>query len=230
MTCAPRPAHRLLTRRRADAPGLPRLRRLRLRERLRAAHGRPSDRADRAALRRHAGDGGPAEHRLRLPYAAAQPFLGPLGDRFGKTRCMQVCIVALASTLTLGAFAPDFPMLLGSRIAQRRLRRRPDPARAGRPRRRLRHERAPGDDRPDAVRDHHRADARLGGLGLRQRRLRLAQFARHRGRRRAVAAALAWLVGPRAASSDAGAEAVGSFVALYRRSSPTRRRPGSTAR
>src|SRR3954469_15540640 len=52
-----------------------------------------------------------------LPYAAAQPFLGPLGDRFGKTRCMQVCIVALASTLTLGAFAPDFQTLLASRIA-----------------------------------------------------------------------------------------------------------------
>ena len=27
-----------------------------------------------------------------LPYALAQPFLGPLGDRFGKVRCIQACM------------------------------------------------------------------------------------------------------------------------------------------
>ena len=32
-----------------------------------------------------------------LPYALAQPFLGPLGDRFGKVRCIQACVVVLAS-------------------------------------------------------------------------------------------------------------------------------------
>ena len=31
-----------------------------------------------------------------LPYALAQPLLGPLGDRFGKMRCIQVCVAALA--------------------------------------------------------------------------------------------------------------------------------------
>ncbi len=52
-----------------------------------------------------------------LPYALAQPFLGPLGDRFGKIRCMRVCIAALTVTLTLGVFAPSFEILMGSRIA-----------------------------------------------------------------------------------------------------------------
>ena len=52
-----------------------------------------------------------------LPYALAQPFLGALGDRFGKLRCMQVCIAGLAVTLTLGTFAPTFESLLVSRIA-----------------------------------------------------------------------------------------------------------------
>ena len=52
-----------------------------------------------------------------LPYALAQPFLGPLGDRFGKIRCMRVCIVALTLTLTMGVFAPSFEVLMGSRIA-----------------------------------------------------------------------------------------------------------------
>ena len=31
-----------------------------------------------------------------LPYALAQPFLGPIGDRFGKPRCIQVCVAGLA--------------------------------------------------------------------------------------------------------------------------------------
>src|SRR6185369_14329560 len=43
-----------------------------------------------------------------LPYALAQPFLGPLGDRFGKARCMQVCVLVLALALTVGVFAPSF--------------------------------------------------------------------------------------------------------------------------
>lgn len=51
-----------------------------------------------------------------LPYAMAQPFLGPLGDRFGKVRCIQACVVVLALALVLGALAPSFAWLLGSRL------------------------------------------------------------------------------------------------------------------
>ena len=52
-----------------------------------------------------------------LPYALAQPFLGPIGDRFGKTRCIQVCVAGLAATLLLGALAPSFAFLLATRVA-----------------------------------------------------------------------------------------------------------------
>jgi predicted MFS family arabinose efflux permease len=51
-----------------------------------------------------------------LPYALAQPFLGPIGDRFGKPRCIQVCVAGLAAMLLLGAFAPDFGLLMATRI------------------------------------------------------------------------------------------------------------------
>ncbi|MGZ8260343.1 MAG: MFS transporter, partial [Caldimonas sp.] len=51
-----------------------------------------------------------------LPYALAQPFLGPIGDRFGKPRCIQVCIAGLAVMLLLGAFAPTFALLLATRV------------------------------------------------------------------------------------------------------------------
>jgi MFS transporter, YNFM family, putative membrane transport protein len=51
-----------------------------------------------------------------LPYALAQPFLGPLGDRFGKPRCIQVCIAATALALLLGCVAPSFEALVASRI------------------------------------------------------------------------------------------------------------------
>ncbi|MCG3190730.1 MAG: Bacillibactin exporter [Burkholderiaceae bacterium] len=51
-----------------------------------------------------------------LPYALAQPFLGPLGDRFGKLRCMQVCVVGLALMLVAGAAAPNFGSLMASRL------------------------------------------------------------------------------------------------------------------
>ena len=52
-----------------------------------------------------------------LPYALAQPFLGPLGDRFGKRRCIQVCIALLAVALLLGAIAPTFEWLMATRVA-----------------------------------------------------------------------------------------------------------------
>ena len=51
-----------------------------------------------------------------LPYALAQPFLGPIGDRFGKPRCIQVCVAGLAVMLLLGAFAPGFGLLMATRI------------------------------------------------------------------------------------------------------------------
>lgn len=51
-----------------------------------------------------------------LPYAIAQPFLGPLGDRFGKARCMQVCVTAMAVMLLLGTVAAGFQMLLLTRL------------------------------------------------------------------------------------------------------------------
>jgi hypothetical protein len=51
-----------------------------------------------------------------LPYALAQPFLGPIGDRFGKPRCIQVCVAGLAVMLLLGAFAPSFALLMATRM------------------------------------------------------------------------------------------------------------------
>ena len=51
-----------------------------------------------------------------LPYALAQPFLGPLGDRFGKQRCVQFCIAGLALMLAAGAFANSFALLLATRV------------------------------------------------------------------------------------------------------------------
>jgi MFS transporter, YNFM family, putative membrane transport protein len=51
-----------------------------------------------------------------LPYALAQPFLGPIGDRFGKQRCIQVCVAGLALMLAAGAFANSFAFLLTTRI------------------------------------------------------------------------------------------------------------------
>jgi predicted MFS family arabinose efflux permease len=51
-----------------------------------------------------------------LPYALAQPFLGPIGDRFGKPRCIQVCVAGLAAMLFAGAFAPSFTLLLATRV------------------------------------------------------------------------------------------------------------------
>ncbi|MCJ0763676.1 MFS transporter [Variovorax terrae] len=51
-----------------------------------------------------------------LPYAVAQLFLGPLGDRFSKIRCMQVCGTGLALALVLGMLAPSFTWLVATRI------------------------------------------------------------------------------------------------------------------
>ncbi|HYJ98629.1 MAG TPA: MFS transporter, partial [Burkholderiaceae bacterium] len=52
-----------------------------------------------------------------LPYAFAQPFLGPVGDRFGKVRCVQVCVTVMALALLLGVVASSFEWLLVTRLA-----------------------------------------------------------------------------------------------------------------
>jgi predicted MFS family arabinose efflux permease len=51
-----------------------------------------------------------------LPYALAQPFLGPLGDRFGKMVCIRLCIAGLTVALTLGTLAPTLEWLLATRV------------------------------------------------------------------------------------------------------------------
>jgi predicted MFS family arabinose efflux permease len=51
-----------------------------------------------------------------LPYALAQPFLGPLGDRFGKVRCIQLCVAVMAVALVLGVVAFSFGWLLVTRL------------------------------------------------------------------------------------------------------------------
>lgn len=52
-----------------------------------------------------------------LPYALSQPFLGPLGDRYGKLRCIQVCASGMALALVAAALAPGFEWLLAARVA-----------------------------------------------------------------------------------------------------------------
>jgi predicted MFS family arabinose efflux permease len=51
-----------------------------------------------------------------LPYALGQPFLGPLGDRFGKARCVQMCVAMMALALIGGVVAQDFGWLLATRL------------------------------------------------------------------------------------------------------------------
>ncbi len=51
-----------------------------------------------------------------LPYAALQPVLGPLADMIGKTRLMTACIALLVVNAFIGAAAPNFDILLATRI------------------------------------------------------------------------------------------------------------------
>jgi MFS transporter, YNFM family, putative membrane transport protein len=51
-----------------------------------------------------------------LPYALSQPFLGPISDRFGRLRCIRVCMAGLAAALLFGAVAPTFEALFTSRM------------------------------------------------------------------------------------------------------------------
>ena len=52
-----------------------------------------------------------------LPYAMLQPVLGPLADMIGKTRLMTICLGALVINGFVGAAAPNFQILMASRIA-----------------------------------------------------------------------------------------------------------------
>ena len=52
-----------------------------------------------------------------LPWALAQPFLGPAGDFLGKTRVISVGLVVLAASCFWGGVAADFRSLFASRMA-----------------------------------------------------------------------------------------------------------------
>jgi predicted MFS family arabinose efflux permease len=51
-----------------------------------------------------------------LPYALVQPVLGVLADMFGKGRLMNIAMATSALAGAIGAVAPNFAVLLGSRI------------------------------------------------------------------------------------------------------------------
>lgn len=51
-----------------------------------------------------------------LPYALAQPVLGSLGDTVGKVRILKICLALSILAGFLGAVAPDFSVLFGSRV------------------------------------------------------------------------------------------------------------------
>jgi predicted MFS family arabinose efflux permease len=52
-----------------------------------------------------------------LPYALIQPVLGALGDMMSKTRLMMISLVILVLSAAVSATAPNFTVLLFSRIA-----------------------------------------------------------------------------------------------------------------
>jgi predicted MFS family arabinose efflux permease len=51
-----------------------------------------------------------------LPFALAQPFLGPLADMFGKVRMMILCLVVIIAASLICAVATSYEMLLVARI------------------------------------------------------------------------------------------------------------------
>jgi predicted MFS family arabinose efflux permease len=51
-----------------------------------------------------------------LPWALMQPILGPIADLVGKTRVITICVAILGVTALIGALAPNFSVLLASRI------------------------------------------------------------------------------------------------------------------
>ncbi len=52
-----------------------------------------------------------------FPFALGQPLLGPIADLLGKTRVMTLCVALLLIASIAGAFAPNYGILLATRIA-----------------------------------------------------------------------------------------------------------------
>jgi len=51
-----------------------------------------------------------------LPYAIVQPALGIAADMFGKIRLMAICTVIMIASAVVGALAPNFTVLLATRV------------------------------------------------------------------------------------------------------------------
>jgi predicted MFS family arabinose efflux permease len=51
-----------------------------------------------------------------FPYAIMQPALGTIGDFFGKTRLMNICLAVVVSTTLVCAFATNFKLLIAMRM------------------------------------------------------------------------------------------------------------------
>ena len=53
---------------------------------------------------------------ISLPFALGQPFLGPVGDAYGKARLLKICTVLMALASLGATFAPNYPTLFAMRI------------------------------------------------------------------------------------------------------------------
>lgn len=51
-----------------------------------------------------------------LPYAIVQPVLGALADMMSKTRLMMICLVLLVLSTAVSAIAPNYTILMASRV------------------------------------------------------------------------------------------------------------------
>lgn len=51
-----------------------------------------------------------------LPYALVQPFLGPVGDSFGKALVLKACLIVLTLATVAAYFAPDYQTLFPLRL------------------------------------------------------------------------------------------------------------------
>jgi MFS transporter, DHA1 family, inner membrane transport protein len=51
-----------------------------------------------------------------LPYAIAQPIIGPVADMVGKTRLMTACLAMQTLACLIGALAPAFSLVLAARV------------------------------------------------------------------------------------------------------------------
>jgi MFS transporter, DHA1 family, inner membrane transport protein len=51
-----------------------------------------------------------------LPYAIAQPIIGPIADMIGKTRFMTACLAVQTVACVIGALAPVFSVVLAARV------------------------------------------------------------------------------------------------------------------